>query len=51
MNALDTAEFRSKTRSYDITNEEDGVTLEFLGEFMNAFAPNSVGMDLSDVNF
>ena len=51
MNALDTVEFRSKTRSGSGLREEDGVTLEFLGEFMKVFARNSVGMDLSDVNF
>ena len=51
MNALDTVEFRSKTRSGKGLKYDDGVTLEFLGEFMKQFAPNSVGMDLSDVNF
>lgn len=51
MNALDTVEFRSKTRSGKGLKYDDGVTLEFLGEFMKQFAPKSVGMDLSDVNF
>jgi len=34
MNALDTVEFRSKTRSGKGLKYDDGVTLEFLGEFM-----------------
>ena len=52
MNALDSTEFKSKTRSYNTYSQEnDGVTLEFLSEFMNQFASQSIGMDLSDVNF
>jgi hypothetical protein len=51
MNALDTVDFPSKTRSGNSLNYEDGVTLEFLSKFMRQFAPNSIGMDLSDVNF
>lgn len=51
MNALDSTEFKSKTRSYNTPKENDGITLDFLGEFMEHFAPHSIGMDLSDVNF
>ena len=51
MNALDSIEFRSKTRSGPGLKNDDGVSLEFLGEFMKEFANQSVGMDLSDVNF
>ena len=51
MNALDYSEFKSKTRSSPTTKEGDGVTLEFLEKFMTYFANQSVGMDLSDVNF
>lgn len=51
MNALDSIEFGSKTRSGVGLKEDDGVSLEFLGEFMKQFANHSVGMDLSDVNF
>ena len=51
MNALDSIEFRSKTRSGLDLMEDDGVSLEFLGEFMKKFANHSIGMDLSDVNF
>lgn len=51
MNALDSIEFRSKTRSGPGLKDDDGVSLEFLGEFMKEFANQSVGMDLSDVNF
>jgi len=50
MNALDSMEFGSKTRS-GMDKEDDGVSLEFLGEFMKQFATDSVGLDLSDVNF
>ena len=52
MNALSSIEFRSKTRTgNELCEYEDGVSLEFLGDFMKHFAGNSVGMDLSDVNF
>lgn len=51
MNALDSLEFSSKTRSDSTLKENDGVTLAFLGEFMKYFAGQSIGMDLSDVNF
>lgn len=51
MNALDSTEFKSKTRSYNTYKENDGITLDFLGEFMDHFASQSIGMDLSDVNF
>lgn len=51
MNALESIEFRSKTRSGVGLKEDDGVSLEFLGEFMKTFSNHSVGMDLSDVNF
>jgi hypothetical protein len=51
MNALDSIEFGSKTRSGVGLKEDDGVSLEFLGKFMKKFANDSVGMDLSDVNF
>lgn len=51
MNALDSLEFKSKTRSYKTYKENDGVTLAFLSEFMNHFAGQSIGMDLTDVNF
>jgi hypothetical protein len=51
MNALDSIEFKSKTRSYNTYKENDGVTLDFLAEFMKHFAGQSIGMDLSDVNF
>lgn len=51
MNALDSLEFKSKTRSANHLQENDGVTLAFMAEFMKHFAPHSVGMDLSDVNF
>lgn len=50
MNALDSREFKSKTRSI-ASKENDGVSLEFLGEFMKHFASQSIGLDLSDVNF
>jgi hypothetical protein len=51
MNALDSTEFGSKTRSGVGLKEDDGVSLEFLGKFMEKFANDSIGMDLSDVNF
>lgn len=51
MNALDSLEFKSKTRSVNNLQENDGVTLAFMAEFMKHFAPQSIGMDLSDVNF
>lgn len=51
MNALDSTEFKSKTRNDRALMENYGVTLEFLGEFLQYFASQSIGMDLSDVNF
>lgn len=52
MNALDSLEFKSKTRNDSRPfHENDGVTMEFLNEFMSEFANQSIGMDLSDVNF
>jgi len=51
MNAIDSAEFKSKTRNDRSLRENDGVTVEFLGEFMKHFGCQSIGMDLSDVNF
>ena len=51
MNALDSIEFGSKTRSNLGLKNDDGVSLEFLGEFMQEFANHSIGIDLSDVNF
>ncbi len=51
MNALDSIEFKSKTRSSPQQEGNDGVTLAFLSEFMKYFANQSIGIDLSDVNF
>lgn len=51
MNAIDSAYFKSKTRNDRSMKENDGVTVEFLGEFMKHFGWQSIGMDLSDVNF
>ena len=52
MNALDSEDFRSKTRGNTVsTTHPDGVSLDFLTEFMKEFTCHSVGMDLSDVNF
>lgn len=51
MNALDFSEFKSKTRSQIDLKDGDGITLAFLEKFMKYFANQSIGMDLSDVNF
>ena len=51
MNALDSMEFRSKTRRSLVSGGNDGVTLDFLTEFIRKFTRHSIGMDLSDVNF
>lgn len=51
MNALDFSEFKSKTRSHTDLKEGDGITLAFLEKFMKYFANQSIGLDLSDVNF
>ena len=52
MNALDSEEFRSKTRGNLISETQpNGVSLDFLSEFMQEFTSRSVGLDLSDVNF
>jgi len=51
MNALDSSEFKSKTRSQPSLKEGDGISMSFLEKFMEYFANQSIGMDLSDVNF
>lgn len=37
MNAIDSAYFKSKTRNETTMRENDGVTVEFLGEFIKHF--------------
>lgn len=51
MNALDSTEFGSKTRSGVGLKEDNGVSMKFLSQFMKQFSNDSIGMDLSDVNF
>lgn len=51
MNVLDSKQFSSKSRAAGKNNKGDGVSLQFMHEFITAFASRSLGMEISSINF
>lgn len=51
LNVLDSNNFMSKQKNYFDSRPGDGVSYDFLSGFIRSVADESIGMDLSDVNF
>lgn len=51
LNVLDTNQFMSSQRNFFGSESNDGVSYDFLSEFIRATADESIGLDLSNVNF
>lgn len=52
MNVLDSKHFMSKQSNiFGCDQKCDGVSFDFLSEFIRSFSEEAIGMDLSDVNF